>query len=73
MLVAVAPPIPLCPGRPSRVVAAVRDHPLRTPLWCRESAMPAVPWTSVMDSGRSERPPPAHTLMLSRICHACCA
>eukprot|EP00959_Pyramimonas_sp_CCMP1952_P252583 5277301-Pyramimonas_sp.AAC.1 len=31
-------------------------------LWCREYAMPAVPWATVTDSGRGERPPPAHPL-----------
>eukprot|EP00959_Pyramimonas_sp_CCMP1952_P079485 1661630-Pyramimonas_sp.AAC.1 len=24
-------PLPLCPGRPVRIAAALRDHPLRTP------------------------------------------
>ena len=50
------------PASLQRTAAAVRDHPLRTPLWCRGYAMPAVPRATVTDSGRGERPPPAHPL-----------
>eukprot|EP00959_Pyramimonas_sp_CCMP1952_P455255 9471285-Pyramimonas_sp.AAC.1 len=43
------------------------------PVWRRACAMPAMPWTTVTDSGRTRTPPPANPLMVSRICHACCA
>eukprot|EP00959_Pyramimonas_sp_CCMP1952_P035403 741796-Pyramimonas_sp.AAC.1 len=51
-----------CRGRPSRIAAAVRDHPRAHPLWCREYAMRAVPWTTVADSGCGGGPPTAHPL-----------
>eukprot|EP00959_Pyramimonas_sp_CCMP1952_P250986 5245914-Pyramimonas_sp.AAC.1 len=38
-------------GRPSRIAAAVKDRLFAHPLWCREYAMPTVPWTTVTDSG----------------------
>eukprot|EP00959_Pyramimonas_sp_CCMP1952_P377627 7910126-Pyramimonas_sp.AAC.1 len=29
------------PATPRQIETAVRDHPLRTPLWCEEGAKPA--------------------------------
>eukprot|EP00959_Pyramimonas_sp_CCMP1952_P173522 3626079-Pyramimonas_sp.AAC.1 len=62
MLAAVAPPIPQ--GRSSLIAAAHRDHPVRTPLWCRENATPAMPWATVTDSGRAQGPPRAHPFVV---------
>eukprot|EP00959_Pyramimonas_sp_CCMP1952_P386061 8090872-Pyramimonas_sp.AAC.1 len=47
----------LCPGRPSWMAAALRNHPLQTPSRRREYATPAMTWTTVTDSGRAQRPP----------------
>eukprot|EP00959_Pyramimonas_sp_CCMP1952_P275897 5766769-Pyramimonas_sp.AAC.1 len=52
----------MCPGRPARIAAAVSEHPVRTPMWCRENATPAMPWTTVTHSGRPQGPPRAHPL-----------
>eukprot|EP00959_Pyramimonas_sp_CCMP1952_P359412 7525853-Pyramimonas_sp.AAC.1 len=50
----------LCPGRPSRIAAAVRDHFFVHPSWCWGSATLAMFWTTVTDSGRPQRSPRAH-------------
>eukprot|EP00959_Pyramimonas_sp_CCMP1952_P401368 8410130-Pyramimonas_sp.AAC.1 len=64
----------LCLGRPWRIAAALKDHPLRTPMRCREYATPALPLTTVTHSGRAEGPPRAHPLFIvSTICHVCFA
>eukprot|EP00959_Pyramimonas_sp_CCMP1952_P119351 2495324-Pyramimonas_sp.AAC.1 len=55
-------PCLLCPGRLSRIAAAVRFHPLRTPFWCPESATPATLSVPGTHRGRAGRPPPAHPL-----------
>eukprot|EP00959_Pyramimonas_sp_CCMP1952_P013516 285212-Pyramimonas_sp.AAC.1 len=62
----------VCPRLQARTAAAVRDHPLRTPMVSRKCHA-CCAWTIGAHSGRGERPPLAHPLMVSRKCLACYA